>query len=105
MAPNPQHPKRVTVSEISPPHPDDTEINATIAEEDSFAGALFEIAEKYGANVTNNEPRWQNGVFLREVGDFIADVLDAAQHHLIDIIDPAHKHLPNQEPAPDPKEK
>lgn len=62
--------------------PDDTDANEAIAAEDSFAGALFEIAEKYGANVTNNYPRWQNGVFLREVGEFIADVTAAAQKHL-----------------------
>lgn len=62
--------------------PDDSEVNEAIAAEDSFAGALFEIAEKYGANVTNNYPRWQNGVFLREVGEFIADVTTAAEKHL-----------------------
>lgn len=62
--------------------PDDTEINAEIAGADSFAVALFEIAEKYGANVTNNYPRWQNGVFIREVGDFIGDITTAAQKHL-----------------------
>ncbi|MEO3931353.1 hypothetical protein WMO79_00875 [Micrococcaceae bacterium Sec7.4] len=62
--------------------PDDKETNEAIAAEDSFAGALFEIADKYGANVTNNYPRWQNGVFLREVGEFIADVTAAAEKHL-----------------------
>lgn len=59
--------------------PDDTEINASIAEEETVAGALFEIAEKYGADVTNNLPRWQDGVFLREVGEFIGDVMTAFQ--------------------------
>jgi hypothetical protein len=75
---------RVHPSVASPKEtwPDDTDANEAIATEDSFAGALFEIAEKYGANVTNNYPRWQNGVFLREVGEFIADVTAAAEKHL-----------------------
>lgn len=62
--------------------PDDTEVNETIASETSFEGALFEIASKYGANVTSNMPRWQDGVFLREIGEFIGDVKDAAAKHL-----------------------
>ena len=62
--------------------PDDADANEAIAEADSFEDALFEIAEKYGAKVTNNMPRWQNGVFLREVGEFIGDVKDAATKHL-----------------------
>lgn len=62
--------------------PDDTDANEAIAEATSFEGALFEIAEKYGANVTNNMPRWQDGVFLREVGDFIGDIKEAAEKHL-----------------------
>jgi hypothetical protein len=75
---------RVNPSTASPKGtwPDDTDANEAIASEDSFSGALFEIAEKYGANVTNNYPRWQNGVFLREVGEFIADVTNAAEKHL-----------------------
>lgn len=36
--------------------------------------ALFDIAGKYDANVTNNEPRMQDGEYLYHVGEFIADV-------------------------------
>jgi hypothetical protein len=54
--------------------PDDTEIDESIADEDSFAGAMFEIASKYDIPVTNNEERWQDGVYLRHIADFIADV-------------------------------
>lgn len=39
--------------------------------------ALFDIADKYEAAVTNNEPRIQNGQQLRHVGDFIGDIKEA----------------------------
>lgn len=38
--------------------------------------------EKYGANVTNNMDRWQDGVFLRHIAEFIEDVETAALKHL-----------------------
>lgn len=79
-APGYVDPQSPTIEPV--PWPDDTEINAAIAQADSFAESLFEIAEKYGADVTNNEPRWQGNVFLREVGDFIADVKASAEKHL-----------------------
>lgn len=63
------------------PAPDDSEVDEAIASADTLTEALFEIAEKYGANVTNNEPRWQDGVYLREVGDFIGDVIQAVRRH------------------------
>lgn len=62
--------------------PDDTDIDGVIAEAECFEEALFDIAEKYGANVTNNMQRWQDGVFLREVGGFIGDIKTAAAKHL-----------------------
>jgi len=63
-------------------HPDDREINEAIDESECFADAMFEIAEKYGANVTNNMDRWQDGVFLRHIAEFIEDVGTAALKHL-----------------------
>lgn len=63
-------------------HPDDTVINGCIEEAECFADAMFEIAEKYGANVTNNMDRWQDGVFVRHVGEFIGDTKTAALKHL-----------------------
>ncbi|UJC77963.1 hypothetical protein D4768_09810 [Rhodococcus erythropolis] len=63
-------------------HPDDREINEAIDESECFADAMFEIAEKYGANVTNNMDRWQDGVFLRHIAEFIEDVETAALKHL-----------------------
>ncbi|OHD14986.1 MAG: hypothetical protein A2Y38_25570 [Spirochaetes bacterium GWB1_59_5] len=71
----------VSVGSIVPPgaRPDDREINKCIDEAESLNEALFEIADKYGADVTNNEERWQGGVFLREIGDFIDDVREVAE--------------------------
>lgn len=63
-------------------HPDDREINEAIDESECFADAMFEIAEKYGANVTNNMDRWQDGVFLRHIAEFIEDTETAALKHL-----------------------
>lgn len=63
-------------------HPDDREINEAIDESECFADAMFEIAEKYGANVTNNMDRWQDGVFLRHIAEFTEDVETAALKHL-----------------------
>jgi hypothetical protein len=56
------------------PAPDDTEVDAEIAEATDLGDALFGIASKYLVAVTNNEPRWQDGVWLREMGEFIDDV-------------------------------
>lgn len=54
--------------------PDDREADAAIADADTFTEALFEIASKYEVPVTNNLPRWQEGQFLREVGEFVGDI-------------------------------
>lgn len=70
-----------TPKQSPPPAPDDTEINEAIAASESLVEALFEIAEKYGADVTNNLPRWQNGVYLREVAEFIEDVQTQVDRH------------------------
>lgn len=59
------------------PKPDDSEYDELIADSESIQEALAAIADKYGADVTNNEPRWQDGVYLRHLGDFMGDVLDA----------------------------
>lgn len=57
------------------PAPDDTEIDEIIAESETLNEALFHLADKYGADVTNNYPGWRDGVYLRHVGDFVGDVL------------------------------
>lgn len=54
--------------------PDDGEADAAIAEAHSLTEAIWEIAEKYDVPVTNNYPRWQEGRFLREIGEFIGDM-------------------------------
>lgn len=59
-----------------PAAPDDTESDEMIARAVDLTEALFEIAEKYQAPLTNNLPRWQDGVYLRHIGDFIQDVKD-----------------------------
>lgn len=56
------------------PHPDDGEADAFIAESETFIEALWAVADKYEIPLTNNEPRWQDGQYLREVGEFIHDV-------------------------------
>lgn len=43
-------------------------------EREAFDEAIWELAEKYEVPLTNNGSRWQDGVFLREMGDFIQDV-------------------------------
>lgn len=65
------------MSEMNRSKPDDTEWDELIADSESIQEALAAIADKYGANVTNNEPRWQDGVYLRHLGDFFGDVMDA----------------------------
>ena len=60
------------------PAPDDTLQNESILDSEDFAEALSEIVNKYGINVTNNSPRWQDGVYLRHMGEFLGDVRDAA---------------------------
>lgn len=56
------------------PAPDDSEIDQIIAESETLTEALFHVADKYEAPVTNNEPRWKDGQYLRHVADFITDV-------------------------------
>jgi hypothetical protein len=65
---------------IQPP-PDDAEIDAEITNSDSLGEALASIADKYGADVTGNEPRLQDGVWLRHVGDFIGEIFTAVADH------------------------
>lgn len=62
--------------------PDAAKVNALIAEAEDLRGALWEIGEKYGCACTNNAPRWQNGVYLRCIGDFCEDVEAAAARFL-----------------------
>ncbi|TFD51980.1 hypothetical protein E3T46_07785 [Cryobacterium sp. Hh11] len=54
--------------------PDDSEANEMIATSEDLPEALAAIATKYEVPVTNNETRWQDGQFLRHVGDFMHDV-------------------------------
>ena len=63
--------------------PDDTEINQAIADAEDFGEAIWEIAEKYDVQLTNNMERWVDGVFVRHCGDFIQEIRDAAEKHLI----------------------
>lgn len=58
------------------PAPDTREDDEVIAESESLNEALFHLADKYGANVTNNYPGWKDGVYLHHVGDFVSEVLD-----------------------------
>ena len=66
---------------MNTPAPDDRDKDQAIAEAETLVEALFEIAEKYGVPVTNNEPRWQDGVYLRAVGAFIGDIRAAVTKH------------------------
>jgi hypothetical protein len=58
----------------TPAPPDDTEIDEVIATSEDLTEALFLLADKYGARVTNNNERWQDGEYLRHVGDFIGEI-------------------------------
>ena len=67
-----------THADARPTRPDDSEINTDISNATSLMSALWLISEKYDINLTNNEPRWQDGVYLRHIADFLTDVVDAA---------------------------
>lgn len=74
--------------------PDDAEIDEAIAEAETLNEAMFEIAEKFDVPLTNSLPRWQEGRFVRQAGDFLEDVYDAfdrfgpnARTHRHDAID------------------
>ena len=56
------------------PRPDDSEADEMIADSEDLPEALFSIADKYDVPVTNNETRWQDGQFLRHIGDFTHDI-------------------------------
>lgn len=58
--------------------PDDTEANEAIRTAATFSSALCEIVEKYDIPITNNTEHWQDGVYLRELPDFMEDIRDAA---------------------------
>lgn len=68
---------------VSPKHtwPDDTEVNQWIDEAQSLNEALLEIVDKYQIPVTTNLPRWQNGQFIRDAGDFIDDIRKVVEKH------------------------
>lgn len=57
--------------------PDDTDIDEAIADAGTLGEAMFEIAAKFDVPVTNNLPRWQEGQFVRHVGDFLEDIYAA----------------------------
>lgn len=61
--------------------PDDSDHDEEIRGAADFTEALWAIAEKYDIPLTNNEPRWQNGEYLRSIGDFISDVKTAAERY------------------------
>lgn len=62
--------------------PDDSDHDEEIREATNFTEALWAISEKYDVPVTNNYPRWQDGQYLRMIGDFIGEITDAAKKHL-----------------------
>lgn len=64
--------------------PDDSEYREELDDAESFSAAMFAIADLYGMNLTNNSERWQDGVFLREIGDFIGDVRSVAEKFLLE---------------------
>lgn len=65
--------------------PDDSEADAAIADAEDLNEALWEIAEKYQVPVTNNYPRWQEGQWLREIGEFIGDIRNAVERFTLPI--------------------
>lgn len=53
---------------------DDNEPNARIADAENLFEALVEIGDKYGAGITGNEPRYQDGRWLRDLSEFVGDI-------------------------------
>lgn len=54
--------------------PDDTEDNEAIDEAEDWLEAADSVGVKWGVPMTNNSPRWQDGVYLRHMGEWIADI-------------------------------
>lgn len=58
--------------------PDDRKLYEELYAAESFNEAIFVLAELYDIPVTNNEERWQDGHFVREIGDLVDDI-----HYLV----------------------
>lgn len=67
------------IPEEPPVVPDDSEFDEAFADAEDFSEAIGAIIAKYYVPVTANEPRWQNGQYLRHAGDFLGDVRAAIQ--------------------------
>ena len=57
------------------------EMRRELAESETLTEELFDLAGIFGANVTNNDPRVQDGVPLYHVADFIGLVKEAFLRH------------------------
>lgn len=75
--------------------PDDSEINLELREAESFADFIFILADKYGIPVTNNEERWQDGQFLREIGEFTGELVAGVEKYYIPGDDHWWTHTPH----------
>jgi hypothetical protein len=60
--------------------PDDFDHQCYLNDAQDFGEAVAEIIDKYDIAVTNNEPRWQGGVYLRHMGDLMQDIITASKH-------------------------
>jgi hypothetical protein len=60
--------------------PDDFDFECYLNDAQDFGEAVAVLIDKYDIAVTNNEPRWQGGVYLRHMGDLMSDIIEAAKH-------------------------
>lgn len=70
-----------TVSTPANADPDDTDADLAIEEAEDFLDAALELGDKWDVPYTNNYPRWQNGQFLRHMGDWLKDVRKVAKRY------------------------
>jgi len=75
--------------------PDDSDVNSALADAESLPEAIFELIEKYEIPVTGNYPRWQDGQFIRHIGDFNSDFLAIADRFY------GARRRPSEGPAPE----
>lgn len=66
----------------------------TDEQRDLVAEWVFDMCEEYDLPFTNNEPRVQDGVQLRHVGEFAGDLLDLVTALMADAWDKGNKTVP-----------
>ncbi len=77
---------KVHVGSASPREtwPDHSEENKDIRESEDFSEAINALADKFSIPLTGNCDRWQDGVFVYHITEFMNDFVTIANNHLVD---------------------